>query len=145
MTSTFNPDTFMNSETQEKGSTQSTPVPEGEYVAVIKSVAARETKNEKHLLDIQWAVDDPAATEATGIEFPQVRQSIWLDLTPDMGLDMSKGKNIGLNRLRDALGQNVAGKAWNPKHLDGQQAKVTVKHRIDGDNVYVDVKGVAKV
>lgn len=145
MSSTFNVDTFMHTETQEKGSTQATPVPEGEYPAVIKSVNPRETKNGKHLLDIQWGIDDPKVSEEVGRDFPEVRQSIWLDLTPSMGLDMSKGKNLGLNRLREALGQNVAGKAWSPDHLDGQTALVTVKHRIVDEAVYVDVKSVAKL
>ena len=140
--STFNTDSFLQTETQEKGSTQLTPIPEGEFPGIIKDLKPRETKTGKHLLDVFWALDDPEVTRVTGMDNPTARQSIWLDLTADMGLDMSPGKNVGLNRLREALGQNVAGKAWSPAQLDGQQAKVTISHRMNGDEVYADVKAV---
>jgi hypothetical protein len=57
---------------------------------------------------------------------------------------MGKNKNVSLNRLREVLGQNVAGKPWKPGDLVGGIAKVRVQHRISDEIVYTDVKGVAK-
>lgn len=141
--STFDEAAFMQTETTEQGSTAATPVPENEYVAVIKDAKPRPVKDDRMILDVQWAIDDPEATKATGIPFPTVRQSIWLDMA-GVGLDMGKGKNVALNRLREAVGQNIAGKVWKPTDLIGQVARITVKHRIAEENVYADVKAVAK-
>ena len=142
--STFDESAFMQNETTEQGSTQATPVPENDYVAVVKDIKPRPVKDDRMILDVLWSIDDPEATKATGMPFPTVRQSIWLDITESGGLDMSKGKNIGLNRLRDAVGQNVAGKVWKPTDLIGQAARVTVKHRMVEEIVYADVKATAK-
>lgn len=76
---------------------------------------------------------------------PSVRQTLWLDTTESGGLDFGKGKNVGLGRLREALGQNAPGKPWAPGMLVGGVAKVKVSHSIDKrDNVTInaDVKAV---
>ena len=144
--STFDPDSFMNTSTEEAGSTSFTPVPErDDYTATIKSVKPRAVKGDKLILDVNWLIDDAEATNVTGMKFPQVRQSVWLDMTEAGGLDMGEGKNISLNRLREAVGQNQKGVSWKPGDLEGQMAKISVKHRLDGDNTYVDVKGVVKL
>lgn len=142
--STFDETSFMNAETQEQGATQYTPVPEGEFMAAIKDIKSRSVSGGRFILDVNWSIDDPSVTEATGMEFPTVRQSHWLDLTESGGLDMGKNKNVSLNRLREVLGQNVAGKPWKPGDLVGGIAKVRVQHRISDEIVYTDVKGVAK-
>ena len=144
--STFDPDSFMNTSTEEKGSTSFVPVPEkDDYVATIKSAKPRAVKGDKLILDINWVIDDAEAADATGLEFPQVRQSIWLDMTEQGGLDMGSGKNITLNRLREAVGQNGAGSPWKPGDLEGAQARVMVKHRLYEDATYAEVKGVTKL
>lgn len=142
--SNFDPDLFLSAQTTEANSTQSTPVPEGEYNAVISSVEVRQAKTST-IMDVKWAIDDAAVTEATGIKNPTVRQSVFLDITANGGLDTSKGKNTQLGRLREAVKQNKAGQPWSPAQLSGSVARITVKHRIDGENIYTDVKGVAAV
>lgn len=77
---------------------------------------------------------------------PTVYQTIWLDISGSGGLDTSKGKNVGLGKLRDALGQNREGQPWSPGMLVGQVALIRVGHSIDKrDNVTVqaEVKAVA--
>lgn len=143
--STFDEANFMNTETSEQGSTQFTPVPEGDWRALVKDIKPRTVKDDQVILDVNWLIDEAAVTDVTGMESPTVRQSIWLDTTSNGGLDMGKGKNIGLNRLREALGQNIAGSPWKPGMLVGMVARVTVKHRMANENTYADVKGVAKL
>jgi hypothetical protein len=141
MSSVFNPDTFMNTSTTDALSTTYTPVPEGEWTAVIKEIKPRVAK-EAIILDILWAVDEPEVIQATGMKVPIVRQSIFLDMTESGGLDIGKGKNIGLGKLREALGQNQKGQAWAPGNMLGGVAKIRVAHRMYEDTVQADVKGV---
>lgn len=146
--SAFDPDNFMNSSTEEASDTQYVQVPEGEYPASIAAVTPRTTQTGKALLSIQWKVDSEEAREATGMAEPTVYGTIWLDLKEDGSLDMSRGKNVGLGKLRDALGQNAPGKPWSPGMLIGGVAKIKIAHSIDRrDNVTInaEVKAVAKL
>lgn len=144
MASVFNPDTFMNTVLEEANETSFVPVPEGEYVAVIKAVKARSAK-ESAVLDVTWGIDDPEVAKATGFENPQVRQSVFLDVTEQGGLDMGKGKNIHLGRLREAVGQNQKGKPWQAGNLIGQVAKIKIAHRTYEGEIQADVKGVQPI
>lgn len=144
MTSAFDPDLFMNQQTTEASSTQYVPIPVGEYMAVIKEVKAG-TAGDKPVLNVTWKIDDQGVRDETGLEEPSVRQTLWLDLTPGGGLDSGKGKNVGLGKLREALGQNTPGQPWSPGMLVGQVAMVQVGHRSGKEpgEVYADVKAVA--
>jgi hypothetical protein len=66
-----------------------------------------------------------------------------LDLTPGGGLDLGKGKNVGLGRLREAVRLNDSSKPFSFAQLPGQAARVTVSHRIDGEDTYSEIKKVA--
>lgn len=146
--SNFNPEAFMNSTTSEANSTQYTQVPEGEYNASIDAVTPRTTQTGKALLSVKWKVDDEGARNATGMAEPSVFQTVWLDIKDDGTLDGGSGKNVGLGKLREALGQNQAGKPWAPGMLIGGVAKIRVKHSIDKrDNVTInaEVSAVTKL
>lgn len=145
--STFNPDQFLNTETTDATSTAYTPIPENEYTACVKEIKPRVTTSGKAILDVTWSIDDQDGSieAATGMKQATVRQSIFLDVTESGGLDTGKGKNVQLGKVREALSQNASGKVWRPGDLIGGVAKVQVKHRMDGDATYVDVKGVTKL
>ncbi len=143
--STFNPETFLNAEISDANATAYTPCPEGEFNAAIKAIKPRVLTDGRAVLDITWNVDDETARQETCMAEPTCRQTIWLDTTESGGLDFGKGKNVGLGRLREAVGQNQAGKPWAPGMLLGQVAKIKVAHSIDKrDNVTInaDVKAV---
>jgi len=144
--SQFDAEAFMNSSTTDANSTQYNPVPEGEFQAAIASVTPRVTGTGKALLNIGWKVDDETVRTETGMAESIVYQTIWLDVTESGGLDTGKGKNVGLGKLRDALGQNKPGAPWSPGMMVGQVALVRVGHSIDKrDNVTIqaEVKAVA--
>lgn len=141
MASVFNPETFLNTSMTEALSTARVPVPEGEYIAVIKEIKPRAAK-ESAVLDIIWAIDDPEVAAVTGFESPQARQSIFLDLTEQGNLDLGKGKNVPLGKLREAVGQNQKGQSWMPGMLVGQVAKIKIAHRVYEGETQADVKGV---
>ena len=137
----FDADNFLNMQTAEQTSTEYLPIPDNEYTAVVHKLDVRTPKG-NHIIDITWKLDAPSVEEADG---KWVRQSIFLDITESGSLDSSKGKNVDLGRLREALGQNQPGRPWAPNMMLGQVALVNVKSRVDNDTgrIYHDVKGVA--
>ena len=143
----FDEDAFMSNTTEGTMSTEFTPVPEGEFQAVVSGVGVRSGEGEKGpwaVLDIMWAVDDAAVAEETGMDNPKVRQSVFLDITPDGGLNLGKGKNVQLGKLREAVGQNGSD-AWSPSMLEGNVGIVKVEHRLYEGRTFADVKAVSAV
>lgn len=144
--STFDPNLILNAETTEANDTQLIPVPESDdgYMAVISKVEIR-TAGDKPVAELHWDIDDQQVQAATGRDKNTVRQTVWLDLTPHGTLDMSKGKNTGLGKVRDAVGQNQAGKPWSFGTLQGSVARVFVSHRIlDDGQIVAQIKRVTK-
>ena len=145
----FDPETIMDVELDGSNSTQVIPVPEkDDYIGLIKDEKSiipnkfynTETGKTSYSLDIVWHLDDEDAKAVTGKEEPTVRQKIWLDVTPDGKIDMSEGKNVGLGRLREAIGKNEG--AFSFRDLVGQIAQLRVKHRMNGEDTYAEVRGV---
>ena len=147
----FNPDQFLDMQIEGQNDTKIIPVPAGEYTAMIEEVKVRQWQSKADpsksglTLDVQWSIDDASVKELLGRDKVTVKQGIMLDMTEQGGLDMGKGKNVGLGRLREALGLNVPGQAFSFPMLSGRVAKLTVAHRVDGEDIYAEVKMVAKV
>ncbi len=144
----FDPETYLEATTTEKGSTEVLLPPErDDYTTQIEEVTARvvSTKNGDRLIfDVLHRIVSPDISDIVRRDESFVRQSIWVDLTEDGNLDMRPGANVALNRLRAAVGQNTAGKPWSPKDLIGQVVpRVRVAHRRDGDRTFADVVAVA--
>jgi len=147
----FNPDTFLDSAVTESNDTKLIPVPVGEYVAVIDSVKARQWQSRNDpskagvALDVTWLIDDPAVKQLLDREKVTCKQGIMLDLQDNGGLDMGKGKNVGLGRLREAVDLNANGQPFAPTMLVGRVAKVKVEHRVDGADTFAEIKQVAHI
>lgn len=152
--SVFNPEQFMQTTTEAVGDTKYYPCPIGEWRGQIESVKARQIESDKsgetrifYSLDILWTILDEEprrATETEGDKKLLVRQGIFIDLTAAGALDFGKNKNVPLSRLREALGQQRAGRPWGPSHLVGGLAVVSVIHRPreDTGDPVAEVKGV---
>jgi hypothetical protein len=149
----FNAELLMGTTLDEANATEMIRVPEGEYIAVSEPITAESFKEfdirkgdragTKGLkLNIKWLINDDTGglKEMLGRP-PSVLQGIMLDRGPG-GLEMGKGKNVGLGRVREALNQNKTGVPWNFSMLGGQVAKIKVKHRMDGDQTYVEVSDI---
>lgn len=141
-------------------------VPEGEYAAVSQDVKPEHFKvitSEKFkpsengcdkagrrlVLDLSWQIDDAGVSAATHKSKNFVRQSLFLDVTPDSDLEAGRFSlaggeewNLQLGRLRKIFGQNEAGRSWSFSMLGGKAARITVEHRKDGENEYDGVKKV---
>lgn len=146
----FDADSFLNAAVSGSNSTKIIPCPQGEFFAVIEKIGARQGQSKDGTstfvsLDVTWLIEDDGARQACGREQVQVRQSLFLDLDPQGGVDMSEGKNVGLGRLREALGLNGNGEAFSFNMLPGRTAKVQVTHRDDPkdpENKFADVRSV---
>lgn len=147
--SIFDPSKLENMEFNDSFGTVINPVPADEHVASISKYELRKSSSGKVVLDLTWLVDSDIARKATGMDKPSVRQSVFLTFNEKGGLD--KDLNPQLGRLREAVGQNVAGQPWSFGMLIGQVARIRVAHRIvredsTGEEItYADVKGVSKL
>lgn len=145
---TFDPTTFLNQSFDEALDTKVTPCPVGEYLGLAEKVevkpwASRDGSSSGLKLEIVWDIQDDNAKAVTGRDTVRVRQQQMLDLTETGQLDLSKGKNVGLGRIREALGMNVAGQPFAFSMIQGRMAKVKVSHRAAGEDLYDEVKAIA--
>lgn len=158
--SPFNPELLMGLTVNDANSTEIIQIPEGEYIGVIGGIGADNFRSydirkgpnagsKGYSLDMKVALNDEGGQlkEHLGRE-PEVRYSIMMDVTKDGTIDMGKGRNVGLGRLREAVGQNGTGRPWSFGMLGGQVVKVKVKHRIDNNvtpaRTYAEVADVTK-
>lgn len=150
----FDPNTFLADTVTGANDTKYIPIPQGEYPAIIKECKARQMPSKADpskkvtVVDVVYEIDDNTVKEVTGLDNPTVRQSIFLDLTPLDKLDMSKGKNIGLGKLREALGLNDPNKPFSFDDLPGRAAIVQVEHTPNANSpgdVYSNVAKVGKL
>lgn len=155
--SAFNVEDFMNETTDAALDTVIIPIPVGEYNAQVEKVEPRAVTfqnkktgadEERALLDVTYEIFSDEAKTITGREKLTIRQSIFLDIDEATGkLDYSKGKNIGLGKLREACDLNAAGKSFSIPQLIGQMVKVKVGMRADKNDAsvqYNEVKSVGK-
>lgn len=151
MTQMFSPEQFLDMQVTESNDTKIIPIPVGEYLAVIGEVKVLQWQKKDDpsqaglKLQILWELDSPEVKALLARDKVTARQDQMLDLTETGGLDMGKGRNVGLGRLREATGLNTPGQPFAFSMLTGRMAKVSIKHRVDGDTIYSEVKGVAKV
>ena len=146
----FDPDKFMD-QPADAGSTVVKPIPEGEYTAMIETVAAPRVitgqRGESVVMDITFKLMDvpPNVASALGRTNFTVRQGYFLDVTPNNALDMAEGKNVALNKLRAALGQNSAG--WTPRKLQGAgplKLQLGLRKDKNSDAQFSEVRAVGK-
>ncbi len=119
--STFDPATFLASETAGAMEVNYTPVPADDYTAMIDDITARQVTTDRGtsiVLDVTHLIDNPALAEELGMERLTVRQGIFLDVEPNGAIALGPNKNVKLGRLRAAVGQNGAA-PWNFAMLKG--------------------------
>lgn len=132
--SAFNPDVFLQTNYEEPTSTASVLLPKDDYVGIIKELVPRQVQGTKDpskyylFLDFQVEIGTPPQLrEELGRDISRIRHSVSVELVEGSNaIDMSKGKNVQLGRIRDAAGQNESGKSWSPAMLNNAMVKVSV-------------------
>ncbi len=109
------------------------PVPEGEYEALVEdySIGSVTTKRgETPIMDVTWIIPDEGLQKKLNRETVTARQSIRIDLNGDGSIGTGPNQNVGLGRLRTALGLN--GRIFYFSQLRGAgPARVLVIHCVD--------------
>lgn len=147
---TFNADAFLSATVNAANDTVALPVPVGDYFAIITEVKPRQWQSKDGTktgvaVDLTWLIEDENVKQYLGRDTVTVRQGIMLDLNAQGGLDTSSGKNISLGRLREALNKNNPGDQFSFAMLPGLSARVSVAHRVSGEQTYAEVKAVARL
>lgn len=131
--SNFDPDQFMNTTVEGELDTKRPVLPSGQYPGQIEKITPRSgTISKGDNVGKTWAsfnvlieVQDEALKQELNQEKLFVNHNVFLDLDENEQLDMRKGKNVALGKLRDAVGQND-GSPWSPNMLLGQPVQVDV-------------------
>tara|TARA_R110000868_G_scaffold544_5_gene4024 strand:+ start:89 stop:571 length:483 start_codon:yes stop_codon:yes gene_type:complete len=157
MTSAFDPNVFLDAQTtdaNEKRALLPADNPDssdGLYTAVIgeiKTDSGTISKGDRTgqpwiSMVVPLKLQLGSAVQALGLpaEF-QLTDRAFLDLTPQGGMDNSKGKNNQQRKYRDAAGLNKPGEAFAWRMLTGRVVKVKVAHELYLENI---VEKVAQV
>lgn len=144
--SIFNAEQFLDQAITDANDTKVVPVPEGEdYLGIIEDVKARAWSKDGQsgvALDVLFNIEDVNVKAVTGRDKVTVKYGFYLDVTPSGSIDMGKGKNIKLGRLREALGLNIPGQPFSFGMMKGRMARLHVTQRPVGEDIYNDVKSV---
>lgn len=155
--SDFDPETFMSQTVDAPLATEFEVCPEGEYQAMIDDFdskafgtatwQAKDGSGEKSspTFKCPFVIQDESVKASLGRDKVVVMADMFLDVK-DGQLDTSKGKNVLLGQIRNAVGQNQAG-AWSPSQLRGAgPLMVRVKHRKDKNDVTrAEIRQVAPI
>jgi hypothetical protein len=134
--SMFDPNQFLSSNTTEAGKRRP-PIPEGDYHGTLGEGKFRTQQGVKDpsksfiFFDIPVDIDlttNPKVRDLVGQDMVRLTYSTFADFNSS-GLDWSPGKNRGITAIRESVGQNVAGKGWNPLMLTGHRVTVKIAHR----------------
>lgn len=152
--STFDPEALESQVYEGANATSFDPIPEGDYQAFIHEYKMREVKNRdgdtSPVVDITFELMDvDKLKEELGQETLRVRYTLWLDTVEKDGkltIGFGRNQNVGLGRLRDALGQNDPRKPWAFSKLNGAgPVLVTIKQTPKQDDPSIIYSNVAKV
>lgn len=147
----FDPNAFLDMQVTESNDTKVIPVPVGEYTAVIDDVKVRPWQSKSDptksgmSLDVTCDIDNAEVKAFLGRGKVTCRYSPMLDINEAGMLDMGKGKNAGLGRLREATDLNAPGQPFSFSMLKGRILKVSVSHRVDGEDIFAEIKSVAHI
>lgn len=150
--SVFDKDTFLNQQVTGSNEVKFTPVPEAEYQAFIDEISMETYKDNERgevpILVLSYAILDEKLKEDLGLEKPTVQDRIFLDVESSGALSFGPNKNVRLGRVREAVGQNDAKKAWNMNMLRGAgPVLIRVAHRYHkttGEGPYANIDRIAK-
>lgn len=136
----FDPNAFMAQTAQGANSTKRNTVPEGIYPFITDAVVPesfRYTQGKKDpskwylFLDLKLKCQLPPDVAAEyGDTVGTVFHSLTIDRTDSGSIDMGKGKNVQLGRLREAFGMNDPTKPFQWTDLGGKSGKVKIKHEM---------------
>lgn len=127
----FDASKFVNQDFTGANATRYNNCPEGDYTLkvdlresdVAKWIRENEIRKGPRAGSMMVSLDVPVEVLDDGVraklnqEHVYTRYSCILDFDKNGDLDFAEGRNVKLGRLREAMGQNTPGQAWNVKML----------------------------
>jgi len=133
----FDKSQFLNMAVTGSNATEFVPVPVGEYPMTVESVdvstGTSDAGQNWARLDVIAVVQDEEVKKFMSRDKVTVRGGFMLDVVEQDGnatLDMGKGRNVRLGRLREAVGLNDEKQDFMFTMLVGQSCKGKVTHRM---------------
>mgnify|MGYP003658102023 CR=1 FL=1 len=155
--SVFDPSVFLDAQTTEANERRPTIPAEnpdssdGCYLALIGEISTAtgiigkgERVNQPWVsMVVPLKLQLPSQVQALGLpgEF-QLTDRVFLDLTPQGGMDNAKGKNRGQRAYRDATGLNKPGEPFAWRMLQGRTVKVKLAHELYEGNIVEKVNAI---
>lgn len=151
--SAFDPIAFLSAQQTEVNEARAL-IPAGWYVSTIGEMdpikAVKSGRYEKGenvgnpwlQVTVPHKIQLPSEVQALGLpqEF-QLRDGVFIDLSPSGGIDNAKGKNNRQRMYREALGMNKPGEPFSWLATPGRSMKVEVKHKVLPDGRIVEEIG----
>lgn len=139
----FNPDLLKTGAVSGSFSTSLPPMPEGEYPFTVTGVEVKNPKADVVIAEYSCETYDDAVCTATGMTPSRTRYACFLDLDEVGMLAVGEGKNVGLGKLREAVGQNDDDTPWTMEMPVGQSFLGLVRQRVDDKDatrIYAEIK-----
>lgn len=147
----LDPASFLDLQVTGANDTKLVPIPVGEYLGItgeaeVTAWASKDDPTKSGLkVSMMISIEDDTAKAVTGRDKLTVKYDCMLDIMPDgKSLDMGKGKNVGLGRLREALNLNDPSEPFSFRKLSGRPLKVMIGHREYKGDFFADVKAVTR-
>jgi len=140
--STFDPASFLSRKTDKVFDANYTPIPAGEYEAMIDGVDAQEI-NDQPVLLVTWLILDEGLKTEMNLDRITVRQSIFCEMDSDGDFAEGSNRNLKLGALRSAVGQSDTAQ-WSADMLLGTPTCVisVVQKPANDGNTYANVARV---
>jgi len=149
MSNMFDPDTFLDSFVDEANETERVLIPAKVYPAYVEDVGMRTGSREDGSpwvqLVVKWCIEDADAAAVLNKDKVVLTDSFFIDLDDDGRIATGTNKNLGLGRLRKAVGKNTG--KFSPRDLVGCRALIDVKHTVNKESGMPreEVKSVASM
>lgn len=148
----FDPNQFLDKEITSANDTKIIPCPVGDHEMTITKLKPRAWAKKDDptvngvALDVFCEVDNPDVRNICKRDEVIVKHGIMLDMD-ETGQELATGpgKNVGLGRLREAVGLNNDNEAFSFNMLIGRRLLGKVSHRLEGEDIFAEVKTVAKL
>lgn len=152
MSSIFDPKTFATMTFTGANDTKSVPIPVGDWpFEIAKSEITPWSRRGESTpagfkLVLLMKTSAPEVVAITGRKENAVRYEVMLDLTPEGMLDMGKGMNVRLGKLREACRLNDPSRPFSFDQFVGHSVVGSITHRpTDAGDLVAECKMVAQM
>ena len=142
---------FMNAQYSEPNSTKRTPIPPGEYKAIVDKVELETFPGKKDTSKVYLKcnatlnLDEPTLRTQLEREKVVIVHGFLVDLNDAGAIDFSKERNVTLGKFREAIGMNTPGTPWSFPMFEGKVLRVKVAHEMYEGEPQARVVAVAKL